>query len=249
MTRYKLTFEYDGTHFSGWQKQPDARTVEGVIEKAFATLYQQEIDIVGQGRTDAGVHARGQTAHVDLPSRYDEDKILHAMKGLLPADVALLKIEKTHPGFHARFDANSRRYRYMIISRPSPLQRNYSWYVFSNLDEELLNQCADLILGEHDFINFCIPADDEFMTTLCTISESRWIPQGDILIYEITGNRFLRHLVRRLVGTMVNVSDGKLTIEEFEALLRGKNTDTKGHTAPAKGLILEQVVYQGKILS
>lgn len=243
MARYKLTFEYDGSHFSGWQKQPDARTVEGVIEKAFSTLYQQEIDVVGQGRTDAGVHARGQTAHVDLPTHYDKDKVLHAMKGLLPEDVALLQIEESHPGFHARFDAVSRRYRYRIINRPSPLQRHYSWYVFSNLDDKILNQCVDLILGEHDFVNFCIPADDEFMTTLCTISESRWIQERDALIYEITGNRFLRHLVRRLVGTMVNVSGGKLKIDEFETLLRGEKTKTKGHTAPAKGLILEQVEY------
>ena len=248
MTRYKLTFEYDGTHFSGWQKQPDARTVEGVIEKAFSTLYQQEIDIVGQGRTDAGVHARGQTAHVDLPHRYDEYKILHAMKGLLPRDVALLKIEESHPGFHARFDAVSRRYRYRIISRPSPLQRNYSWYVYSNLDEELLSQFAELILGEHDFINFCIPADDEFMTSICTITDSRWVKEEGTLIYEITGNRFLRHMVRRLVGTMVNVSEGKLTTAEFVALLQGEKSDTKGHSAPAKGLILEEVVYSGKTL-
>ena len=249
MLRYKLTFEYDGTHFSGWQKQPDVRTVEGVIEKAFSTLYQQKIDVVGQGRTDAGVHARCQIAHADLPPRYETEKVLHAMKGLLPSDVALLHLEETHPGFHARFDAVSRMYRYRIIRRPSPLQRHFSWQIYSKLDEEILHGCSEMILGEHDFMNFCIPADDEFMTTLCTISESRWIQEGDAMIYEITGNRFLRHLVRRLVGTMINVSNGKLTISEFEILLKGEKTETKGHTAPAQGLMLQQVEYPKDLLT
>jgi len=243
MRRYKLTFEYDGTDFKGWQKQPDVRTVEGVIEKAFSTLYQLEIDIVGQGRTDSGVHAARQIAHAELPELYDTGRILHAMKGLLPKDVALLHIEPVPPGFHARFDAISRSYRYQIMTLPSPLMRHYSWYIYSELDEKKLHQCAKMVEGEHDFINFCIPSGDEFMTTICTITESRWEKEGEMLVYNITGNRFLRHMVRRLVGTMINVSGGKLTTAEFEELLRGNKTDTKGHTAPAKGLMLEEVEY------
>ncbi len=243
MRRYNLTFEYDGREFSGWQKQPDARTVEGVIEKAFSTLYQQEIDIVGQGRTDAGVHALGQTAHAELPDLYDTGRILHAMKGLLPDDAALLNIEPVPPGFHARFDAVSRSYWYQIMTRPSPLMRHYSWYVYSELDEKKLHQCAKMVEGEHDFVNFCIPSGDEFMTTICTITESRWEKEGEILVYNITGNRFLRHMVRRLVGTMIKVAEGSLFVSEFQELLHQEEATQKGHTAPAHGLFLENVNY------
>ena len=206
--RYKLTFEYDGTQFSGWQKQPDARTVEGTFEQAFSTLFQQEIDVVGQGRTDAVVHASGQTAHADLPNRYPSSRILHAMKGILPEDVALLKIENVPNDFHPRFDALSRSYRYQVINRSAPLLRHKAWQRNGKLDEALLQQCAELVIGEHDFVNFCIPSGGEHQTTICTISQSCWKKEVDMLIYEITGNRFLRHLVLRLVGTMVKVSAG-----------------------------------------
>ena len=241
--RYKLTLEYDGTNFSGWQKQPDARTVEGTVEEALSTLYQQEIDIIGQGRTDAGVHARAQTAHVDLSDRYTSSRILHAMKGLLPEDVALLNIEIVPDDFHARFDALSRSYRYQMINRPAPLMRRQVWQVTGHLDKALLQQCAELVLGEHDFVNFCIPSGDEYQTTICTITQSCWKKEGDLLIYEITGNRFLRHLVRRLVGTMVKVSAGEIVIDDFKQLLLGEKTTQKGHTAPAHGLILDYITY------
>jgi len=241
--RYKLTFEYDGTDFSGWQKQPDARTVESTVEKAFSTLYQQEIDVIGQGRTDAGVHARGQVAHVDLPDRFPTSRILHAMKGLLPEDVALLDVEIVPDDFHARFEAQSRSYRYQVINRPAPLMRQQAWQVNGRLDEAILQQCAELVIGEHDFVNFCIPSGDEHQTTICTISQTCWKKEGDLLIYEITGNRFLRHLVRRLVGTMVKVSVGEILVDDFNQLLLGEKTTQKGHTAPAQGLILERLEY------
>ncbi|TVR12626.1 MAG: tRNA pseudouridine(38-40) synthase TruA [Balneolaceae bacterium] len=241
--RYKFTFEYDGTQFSGWQKQPDVRTVEGEVEKAFSTLYQQDVDLIGQGRTDAGVHAREQVAHTDLPDRYTPSKIMHAMKGLLPEDVALLSAEIVADDFHARFDAFSRSYRYYMINRPSPLIRHKAWQVAGNFDEALLQQCAELVLGEHDFVNFCIPSGDEYQTTICTITQSCWKQEGDLLVYEITGNRFLRHLVRRLVGTMIKVSSGELKIEDFKQLLHGEKATQKGHTAPAHGLFLAGVEY------
>ena len=241
--RYKLTFEYDGTQFSGWQKQPDTRTVEGTVEEALSTLYQHEIDVIGQGRTDAGVHACGQTAHADLPNRYPPPRILHAMKGLLPEDVALLEAEIVADDFHARFDAQSRSYRYQVINRAAPLMRQQAWQVNGSLDEALLQQCAELVIGEHDFVNFCIPSGDEHQTTICTISQSCWKKEGDLLIYEITGNRFLRHLVRRLVGTMVKVSSGEIGKDDFKQLLLGEKTTQKGHTAPAHGLILERIEY------
>jgi tRNA pseudouridine38-40 synthase len=244
LNRYKLTFEYDGTLFSGWQIQPEARTVEGVIEQAFSKLYQQEIDIVGQGRTDAGVHALAQTAHVDLPDNYSKSRILHAMKGLLPDDVALKSIQKTDSDFHARFDAVSRVYQYRVSTRPSPLQRHVTWSAAGRLDPGVLSECSGLIMGEHDFCNFCIPPEEDQMTTICTILKSSWETEGDLYIYSIEGNRFLRHLVRRLVGTMVQVAAGRLELSEFESLLHGKERVQKGHSAPSHGLILTQVRYK-----
>ncbi|MCC5942002.1 MAG: tRNA pseudouridine(38-40) synthase TruA [Balneolaceae bacterium] len=243
MARYKLTFEYDGTHFSGWQKQPDVRTVEGEVEKAFSILYQQDVDLIGQGRTDAGVHARGQVAHADLPDRYPPLRIIHAMKGLLPEDVALLSAEIVADDFHARFDATSRMYSFTVATRPSPLRRHTAWQIHKKPDSKLLQTFAKKIEGEHDFINFCIPQDDEFGTTICTISQSNWEINGDERIYRIEGSRFLRHMVRRLVGSMVQVATGELGEEEFDALLSGKQTVQKAHTAPSHGLVLELVNY------
>lgn len=241
--RYKLILEYDGTNFNGWQNQPEGRTVQGVMEEALSTFYQKNILIVGQGRTDAGVHARGQVAHTDLPSLYNTNRIYRAMSGLLPKDVALLQAEEVHVEFHARFDAISRTYQYQVLERTSPLLRNYSWSVFKPLSVERLHTCADMILGEHDFINFCIPPDKEEISTICEIIQSSWKKEGDLLTYQIEGNRFLRHLVRRLVGSMIQVADGTLQISDFQYLLSGESTDRKGHSAPAKGLTLLQVKY------
>lgn len=243
MIRYKLTFEYDGAEFSGWQKQPDARTVEGVVEKAFSTLFRCDVDVVGQGRTDAGVHAEGQTAHADLPETFTPSRILRAMKGLLPADVALLSAEPVHSDFHARFDAISRRYRYTITTRPAPLKRAYCWRVHKPLNVELLQQCAELIKGEHDFINFCKPPEGEYQTTICDITESCWVQHNDELVYRIEGNRFLRHLVRRLAGSMVQVGDKTLAPAVFKRMILGKAIEKKGHTGPPNGLVLERVRY------
>lgn len=243
MQRYKLNIEYDGTHFSGWQKQPGERTVEGEIENSLSVLYQEEIDIIGQGRTDAGVHAYRQIAHVDLPIKYRPKRVLHAMKGLLPEDISIFKIEKVSPGFHARFDALSRSYSYRITTNPSPIYRHISWYHYAEPDIENLQNCAELILGEHNFIQFCIPSGDSYQTTVCTISESEWSIDSGFFIYKITGNRFLRHMVRRLVGTMMQCATGNGSISTFEALLKSDEKNHHVFTAPAKGLILENVNY------
>lgn len=241
--RYKLLIEYDGTHFSGWQKQPDERTVEGEIEKALSTLYQVEIDVIGQGRTDAGVHAIQQIAHVDLPDTYSERRILHAMRGLLSEDVTIFGINRTNAEFHSRFDAISRKYKYRISNRPIPLDRHKIWYSFLECDIVLLNKCAKLILGTHDFHSFCIPNDDPNLTTQCTIIESVWSKEAGVLIYTIEGNRFLRQMVRRLVGTMVQVSAGKLELKKFEQMLTQFKSSTPAYSAPPNGLTLVSVEY------
>jgi len=245
MQRYLLTFEFDGTDFNGWQKQPDGRTVEGEIEKAFSQLYQQEINIIGQGRTDSGVHAKAQTAHVDLPDKFSTDRVIYAMRGLMPQDVALTDIKTVQADFHARFDASGRSYQYRISLGPATLRRNTVWVNHSEPDMEQLQNCAEKVMGEHDFVNFCIPNNEEFGTTLCSISRSEWFKKNGLLIYEIEGDRFLRHMVRRLVGSMMQVATGKLTMPEFEKYLNGPETDKKAHAAPPSGLILLKVHYPG----
>lgn len=241
--RYKLIFEYDGTNFNGWQNQPTGRTVQGTVEEALSTFYQKKISIVGQGRTDAGVHATGQVAHADLPTVYSINRLYRAMSGLLSKDIALLKAKNVTDDFHARFHAKSRIYQYKVLERHSPLMRNYVWSVFKPLSFSILEECADMIIGEHDFVNFCIPPDQPAMTTICTVYQSEWRKRDDVLIYQVEGNRFLRHLVRRLVGTMVQVADGTLLINDFQRLLSATRTDRKAHTAPSKGLTLISVSY------
>lgn len=243
MNRWKLTFQYDGTDFHGWQKQPETRTVQGIIEQALTTYCRREIEIMGQGRTDAGVHALAQVAHADLPDKVTSRKLLHAMKGLLPDDVALTEAETTHTEFHARFDAVSRQYRYQLAVTPQPLHRKTAWQYFVEPDPLLLKQTADQVIGEHNFMGFCIPPDDERLTTICKVTYSEWKYENGLWIFEIHANRFLRHMVRRLVGEMVHTATGRTEKTEFENLLSGKQTDRKGFSAPSNGLILAGVSY------
>ena len=243
MTRWKLVFEYDGTNFSGWQRQPDARTVELVIETALSKLYQQEIDIIGQGRTDAGVHARGQVAHADLPDAFTPERLVHAMRGMLPKDVALLSARRVDHDFHSRFSATSRSYSYCVMRRQSPLMRFRAWNAGYDLDIKLLNQMADRVGRTREFVNFCIPDPDQIQTTESKILESVWNIKGDKLQYSVSANRFLRHMVRRLVGSMIYVASGREPIDWFDMLLSGETVSRKGHSAPAHGLYLERVEY------
>ena len=243
MKRYQLIFEYDGTDFSGWQKQPVGRTVEGEIEKGFSQLFQFDVDIIGQGRTDAGVHAKAQVAHVDLPPAYSCEKIVHAMKGLLPDDIALHSIIPVSSDFHSRFDAVARRYQYNVSLRKSPLERRISWSVSREPDLKLLKKLAQIIVGSHNFVNFCVPSEDSYQTTICRVSESKWEVSENRLFYYIEGNRFLRHMVRRLVGGMMHAATGKSDQEVFLSLLKAEECNKKAFSAPSQGLILTKVIY------
>jgi tRNA pseudouridine38-40 synthase len=243
MDRWKLVFEYDGTDFSGWQRQPEVRTVEQEIEKAFSTLYQEDIDIIGQGRTDAGVHARGQVAHVDLPSKFSSNRLIHAMRGLLPKDIVLLEADVTQADFHARFSATARSYSYKVLEQLSPLMRRRGWSCSYQLDEAMLHKLAEMVKENRDFVNFCIPDEDQNLTTESAIRCSSWTTDNNVYKYEISANRFLRHMVRRLVGAMVLVAARRHTMESFQELLAGKAVTRKGHSAPAHGLYLDSVSY------
>jgi len=242
MSRYKLTIEYNGKNFSGWQIQPDARTVEGELEKAFSTILQTNIDLIGQGRTDAGVHARGQVAHVDLQHIKDLQKLIFGVNGLAGSEIFIRSYEKVHAEFHARFDAHSREYVYTILKNPSPLLDDFSWTPSGEINGSLLLKSAKLLDGEFDFSGFS-KFNEENYTTLCTIQKSVFKEYDDKWVYRIRANRFLRNMVRRIIGTMVEVSKGRTSLKDFENLLNEPNADVKSYTAPAKALVLEKVFY------
>lgn len=243
MQKYKLTIEYDGSDFSGWQIQPSDRTVEGVLEKAFSKVLQQEIDLIGQGRTDAGVHARGQVADVLLPEDTDLDKLLLGVNGLVGDEVQVTEYEEVPKNFHARFDAIGREYEYTITTRPMPLMRHNSWSLRQAVDLNLLEDCAALLNGEFDFAGFSKFNEDNY-TTLCDIQSSFFQAEGEIIRYRIRANRFLRNMVRRLVGTMVRVAQGKMPIDDFKTVLMDPKSNIPTYTAPARGLVLEKVFYK-----
>lgn len=241
MPRYKLTIEYDGTHFFGWQVQPDTRTVEGEIEKAIFQILQQEVDIVGQGRTDAGVHASKQVAHLDLGKDVAPDKFIHSINRITPNDVYIHSIEPVHEEFHARFDATSRMYEYRMLKQSSPLKQRTAIVLPRSCSIERMKSAASLLIGEFDFAELS-KKNDEILNTTCTILTSVFEEDGDLLIYRIQANRFLRNMVRRIVGVLITIGEEKMTIEDLKGLLdHTKPVPVK--TAPAHGLILTNVLY------
>lgn len=242
MQRYKLTIEYDGTNFSGWQIQPDARTVEEEIEKAMSQILQVPIDVIGQGRTDSGVHAKGQVAHVDLPEIINPSKFLFGVNGLIGDEVQIHKIEKVDSEFHARFDASSREYEYTILKKNSPLNNRTTWWAGRNVDFQKMKECVLLLKGEFDFRGFS-KFNEENYTTLCSILSAELEERDDKVMFRIRANRFLRNMVRRLVGTLVEVGKGKLSVEEFKKKLENPDAKIITKTAPAKGLVLSNVFY------
>lgn len=243
MSRYKLTIEYNGTNFSGWQIQPDARTVEGVLEAAFSKILQRPIDLLGQGRTDAGVHAKAQTAHVDLELQNIElDRLIFGVNGIIGKEIYIHSAEKVHDDFHARFDALSREYTYTILKKRSPLLSHLGWEAPREFDSSSMYKCAELLIGEFDFAGFS-KYNEENYTSLCTILNCSINETENSLEFTIEANRFLRNMVRRIIGTMMQVSIGKISVSDFEELLNNPISNTKTFTAPAHGLTLKKIIY------
>lgn len=241
--RWKLTLAYDGRSFFGWQRQPDQRTVQGELEKALSRFSNESIEVSGQGRTDRGVHALGQTAHADLPTRVTEDRLFGAMRSLLPEDLRLVAAEPVPDSFHARFDATSRRYEYQVATGPDLLNRHQRWEIGREPDLDLLNHYASLLNGSHDFSKLARMDPGEKRSTRCTLFTSVWNREPFGLVYTVEGDRFLRHMVRRLVGTMLRLEEGQRPTEAFQSLLIQRAEDAQIYTAPAHGLRLVRVSY------
>ncbi len=244
MVTYRLLIEYDGASFAGWQIQENQMTIQGALEKALYVLFRQDIRLVGSGRTDAGVHARGQMAHFVAPRFIEPYRLRKSLNGLVPATIAIRSVEEAPTGFHARFDATERGYRYRISTEPFTLERGFRWLVrpVPNIDQ--MNQAAHFLVGEHHFGSFCI-TQSETQNRICLVSRAEWTSEATegFYCFEIAANRFLHGMVRTIVGTLVEVGHGKRSPESLKTILAAQDRRRAGYAAPAHGLVLEYVRY------
>jgi tRNA pseudouridine38-40 synthase len=242
--RAKATIEYMGAAYAGWQAQPDQRTVQSAIENALATVVGERVAVQSAGRTDAGVHALGQVAAFDLPDGTDLYRLRASINGLTPDDVSLVLIEEVAADFDARRHAKSRTYEYTMVSgRPrAPMLEGRCWFMYQELDLDTLNRAAACIVGTHDFSAFRA-ADCNSDSTVRNVFESGWSVENHVYRYRIRGNAFLKHMVRILVGSMVDIQLERLEFDTFRELLNGGDRDDAGRTAAAEGLVLLRVDY------
>ncbi|MCL5882747.1 MAG: tRNA pseudouridine(38-40) synthase TruA [Actinobacteria bacterium] len=260
MTNIRLDIEYDGTGFAGWARQPGLPSIEGALEDALGRILQQDISLSVAGRTDAGVHARGQVASFHIEPRFEQSsgngpgqradpapdmgKLRRSANQLLPAGVVITRAAPASPDFDARYGAVSRTYAYQVLNRayPSPFRGRYVNYFPGKLDQGLLNEAASLIRGRHDFTAFT-PTVTEHTDFERDVKISEWNREGDLLVYRISASGFLRSMVRVLVGTMLEIGRAYRPLSGLPALLAGAGRPAAGETAPAQGLFLESVEY------
>jgi tRNA pseudouridine38-40 synthase len=242
MRNLRLLVEYDGTGYVGWQIQANGRSVQGEITRVLEQVVQEPVNLIGAGRTDAGVHARGQVANCRIEGGISAGALHQALNSMLPPDIRILELTDAPETFHARRDACERRYRYQIGRVPAAIGRQYRWYLRRDLDVAVMNHLALRIVGTHDFEAFCKYAA-EVDHYRCTVAAAGWEEEGGLLVFDIRANRFLHGMVRALVGTMVDVGRGYTTVQEFEEIMESRDRSRAGMAAPAHGLVLESVRY------
>ncbi len=240
--RYFFEISYNGTHYHGWQNQKNAVGVQQVVEEALSKLLREDISIVGSGRTDTGVHCIQQFFHADIEKVVNQNDLVHRLNAFLPKDIAIRNIFPVRDEAHARYDAYERSYQYKITRVKDPLLVGYAYYFFRDLDIPTMERASSLLIGEHDFECFSKVKTD-VNHFICNIKEASWNQKGDVLVFSITANRFLRGMVRAVVGTLLDVGNGKLTVKQFQEVLKSKDRKKAGMNAPPEGLYLTQVKY------
>jgi tRNA pseudouridine38-40 synthase len=240
----KLTLEYDGSNYSGWQLQPRHDSIQGRIEAALERIFTAPVRVFGSGRTDAGVHARGQVASISIPRPFDTDELQRALNSILPADIVILDISVAPNDFDPRRAARSRVYEYRVLNRKvaSAFDYRYSWLVRDHLDLAAMNCAARIFVGDHDFAAFR-SLGTEVRTTIRRVISSKWTRDSDLFLYRVEANSFLRHMVRAMVAAMIDVGRGKLAANKIAAILDGLDRGAAPANAPPGGLYLVEVRY------
>ena len=243
--KIRMLLEYDGTDFHGWQVQPDQPTVQQTLEEAFFKITGERVDVVGSGRTDAGVHARGQVAHAVLGRPVDPFRLQASLNGVLPKTVSVKRVEETVPSFHARYDARQRAYSYYVGHTPSALDRHHRILVRPIPDYNRMNEAARHLIGEHHFDAFC-RVKSETKNRICTVFDAGWVEEhsDEKWHFHIEANRFLHGMVRAIVGTLLQIGQGKRQPGDVVSIIASRDRTLAGPAAPARGLILERVMYE-----
>ncbi len=240
--RYFFEIAYHGANYNGWQSQKNAMGVQTVVEEVMSKIFREPINIQGSGRTDTGVHCEQQFFHADIAREFAKQDAMVKLNSFLPRDIVIKSIREVKPDANARFDAIDRSYRYQITRVKNPFLQGLSWHYFKRLKIENMNEAAAFILGEQDFECFS-KVKTNVNHFLCDIKKAGWVERGDELFFHITANRFLRGMVRAIVGTLLDVGTGKITKKQFVAIIQSKDRKEAGANVPAYGLYLEKVKY------
>ncbi len=246
--RYFLEFAYKGTNYHGWQYQPNATSVQETLTKALSTILKTDIELVGAGRTDSGVHAKQMFAHFDFDQEIDVPYLTHKLNSFLPKDIAILNIHKVHDEAHARFDATKRTYEYHIHTKKDAFESDDSWYNQNDLNIDKMNDACKILFNYIDFECFS-KVHTDVNTFNCKIFEANWKQDNNRLVFTISADRFLRNMVRAIVGTMVNIGLEKVSLQDFIQIIESKDRKKAGFSVPAHGLYLTKVEYPYLVIS
>lgn len=244
--RYFFQISYNGKKYHGWQSQPNVQGVQEIVEKGLSTLLRTAIPITGSGRTDTGVHCVKQYFHCDIEKEFVAEKLMINLNIFLPRDIAIHAIRAVKPDANARYDAYERTYKYHITRIKDPLRVGLAYYYFKDLDVALMNKAAELLQGSHDFECFS-KVHTDVNHFICDLKKAKWNQTGSSLVFTITANRFLRGMVRAIIGTLLDVGTGKITVKEFQDILKSKDRKKAGMNVPAEGLYLMEVKYPKRI--
>ena len=245
--RYFLTLAYNGTPFHGWQRQPNAVSIQQTLEEALSTLLRQPLTILGAGRTDTGVHAKQMMAHFDAELTPDiEANLVHLLNRYLDDNICVYRLDRVQPNAHARFDATSRTYEYHLGTLSNPFKQNLQYIVHTPLDFDRMNAAAAILMNYTDFECFS-KSNTDVKTFLCAITQAHWQRNDEEAIFTITANRFLRNMVRAIVGTLIEIGKHKIEVEEMHQIIKSKNRGEAGFSVPACGLYLTEIIYPSEI--